>query len=150
MRRKNFMVIVLTSVAALLLYYMGCSPVQEQASGPAALRGQVSSQEEGQMEGVLVGAKREGSTITVTVVSDDRGRYSFPRDRLQAGRYSLRIRAVGYDLENPGPLEVTAERTTELDLKLRKTRDLAAQLSNAEWLLSMPGTREQKVELYEC
>ncbi|HYT47759.1 MAG TPA: hypothetical protein VEL04_05025, partial [Burkholderiales bacterium] len=42
-----------------------------------ALTGLVSSAEEGAMEGVLVGAKKAGSTITVTVVSDAQGRYSF-------------------------------------------------------------------------
>ena len=43
-----------------------------------ALTGQVTSAEEGPMEGVLVSAKRAGSTITITVVSDEQGRYSSP------------------------------------------------------------------------
>ena len=37
------------------------------AQSGAALTGVVSSQEEGNMEGVLVNAKKEGSTITITV-----------------------------------------------------------------------------------
>jgi streptogramin lyase len=102
------------------------------------------------MEGVLVGAKRDGSTMTVFVVSDSKGRYGFPQDRLEPGRYSLRVRAAGYDLESPGPAEIAAGKTTPLDLKLGTTKDLAAQLSNAEWLMSMPGTKEQKVALYGC
>ena len=48
------------------------------------------------MEGVLVSAKRAGSKITLTVVSDEHGQYSFPRNRLDPGQYSVRIRAVGY------------------------------------------------------
>src|SRR3978361_510987 len=56
------------------------SPLQAQTA--AALSGQVSSAEEGAMEGVLVSAKRDGSTITTTVVSNDKGQYSFPADRL--------------------------------------------------------------------
>jgi hypothetical protein len=40
------------------------------AQTPPALAGAVSSAEEGMMEGVLVSARRVGSTITVTVVSD--------------------------------------------------------------------------------
>ncbi|HYY61854.1 MAG TPA: carboxypeptidase-like regulatory domain-containing protein, partial [Burkholderiales bacterium] len=63
----------------------------------AQLSGRVTSAEEGAMEGVLVSAKREGSTITVTVVSDAQGRYSFPEKRLAPGRYALRVRAVGYE-----------------------------------------------------
>ncbi len=68
----------------------------------AALTGLVSSTEEGPMEGVMVSAKKNGGTITITVASDQNGRYSFPRNRLEAGQYSLRIRAVGYELDDPG------------------------------------------------
>jgi virginiamycin B lyase len=52
-----------------------------EARAQAALTGLVSSGEEGAMEGVLVSAKREGSTITTTVVTDAQGRYSFPAAR---------------------------------------------------------------------
>ena len=50
-----------------------------------ALSGQVSSQEEGAMEGVLVSAQQSGSPITVTVVTDQSGSYRFPAARLAPG-----------------------------------------------------------------
>jgi streptogramin lyase len=134
-------------VQAAILFSSGLG--RAQTSQSAALAGRVSSQEEGSMEGVLVSARRDGSTFTVTVASDRQGRYSFSRNRLELGRYTLRIRAVGYDLGDPGSVEVTAQKTTSLDLKLRKTQDLAAQLSNAEWLMSVPGTDQQK-QLLQC
>jgi streptogramin lyase len=102
------------------------------------------------MEGVLVSARKAGSTITVTVVSDARGTYSFPAARLEPGRYSLRIRAVGYDLERPATVDVAAGASATYDLKLRKTEDLAAQLSNGEWLTSFPGTDQQKNAMLGC
>jgi len=102
------------------------------------------------MEGVLVSAKRDGSTITVTVVSDTQGRYNFPRNRLEPGPYSVRIRAVGYELERPGTIAVTPQETAHLDLRLRTTQDLAYQLSSGEWLMSMSGTDEQKHALLNC
>ncbi len=49
-------------------------------SAHAALTGKVTSQAEGAMEGVIVGAKKEGSTMTTWVVSDAQGQYSFPRE----------------------------------------------------------------------
>jgi virginiamycin B lyase len=117
---------------------------------PAALSGKVTSAEEGAMEGVLVSAKKAGSTITTTVVTDNQGVYRFPRGRLDAGQYSIRIRAAGYDLEGRVTTEVVAQKTTERDLKLRKAQDLAAQLTNGEWIASMTGTEQQKRTLLGC
>ena len=102
------------------------------------------------MEGVLVSAKKAGSTITVTVVSDKDGRYSFPASKLEPGQYALRIRAIGYDLDNHKSIEVAAQKTTTADLKLRKTEDLAAQMSNAEWINSIPGNDPRKGVFLNC
>jgi streptogramin lyase len=74
----------------------------------------------------------------------------FPAAKLGAGRYKLRIRAVGYELEGPDAIEVPDSRPTSLDLVLRPTNDFAAQLTSTEWLISMPGTAEQKRPLIEC
>jgi virginiamycin B lyase len=115
-----------------------------------ALTGRVSSAAEGPMEGVLVSAKRDGSTITVTVVSDAQGRYRFPASALAPGSYGLKIRAVGYDLAGPGVATVAAQQTHTTDLRLVRTKNLAAQLSDAEWLLSMPGSYDQKRDLNDC
>src|SRR5687768_2484749 len=76
----------------------GPAPILAQAPA-AALTGQVTSSEEGPMEGVLVSARQSGSTLTTTVVSDTQGRYRFPASRLGPGRYALSIRAIGYDLD---------------------------------------------------
>ena len=123
---------------------------QDQASSEAALSGQVSSQEEGAMEGVVVSAKRMDSTMTISVVSNAKGHYSFPPNRLQAGWYTVRIRAAGYQMDDPGLVEVTTGQSAQLDLHLHPAEDLAAQLSNGEWLASMPGTNEMKNHLSHC
>ena len=114
--------------------------LRAETSSSVALTGQVTSAEEGPMEGVIVSAKKAGSTITVSVVSDEQGRYRFPAAKLEPGAYSLRIRAVGYDLDGPREIEIAKGTATTADLKLTKARDLAAQLSNSEWLASFPGT----------
>ena len=74
---------------------------RQQPSLAQTLTGTVSSAAEGAMEGVLVSAQKAGSPITVTVVSDALGRFRFPDGRLSPGHYTLRIRAVGYDLAGP-------------------------------------------------
>ncbi len=101
------------------------------------------------MEGVLVSAQKAGSPITVTVVSDAQGRFRFPGDRLSPGDYTLRIRATGYDLAGPKTVAL-GDKPADVAIKLTKTADLAAQLTNTEWLMSMPGTAEQKQPLMEC
>jgi streptogramin lyase len=136
--------------AGLALALLPVALLAAQAQTPAALTGQVTSSEEGAMEGVLVSAKKDGSTITVTVVSDAQGIYSFPAGKLEPGQYSVRIRAIGYDLDRPAAVAVPAQQPAKLDLKLRKTEDLAAQMSNGEWLASFPGTDQQKNAMLGC
>jgi virginiamycin B lyase len=121
-----------------------------EARAQAALTGIVSSNEEGAMEGVLVSAKREGSTITTTVVTDTQGRYSFPAARVQPGKYTISIRAVGYKLDSAKTVDVPAGGTGAADLKLGKVKTLVPQLSNGEWLLSLPGPDKQKAFLTMC
>lgn len=142
----------LTPIAffAIVLVRSAASSLVAQAQSAAALTGQVTSSEEGPMEGVLVSARKAGSTLTITVVSDRQGRYRFPQTRLEPGQYGVRIRANGYDLESPGTASLVAQKTTTADLKLRKTRDLASQLTDAEWLASFPGSDEQKASVRGC
>jgi virginiamycin B lyase len=121
-----------------------------ESKGAVALNGQVTSAEEGAMEGVLVSVKKAGSTITTTVFTDEKGRYQFPLSRLEPGHYTISIRATGYDLEGANSVDLPANDPVTLDLKLRKTADLAAQLTNAEWLVSFPGTAEQKASIQNC
>ena len=117
---------------------------------PAALAGQVSSDAEGPMEGVVVMARKNGSIVSVSVTSDARGHYAFPENRLEPGEYKLSIRAVGYEIGAPATAEIVAEKTATADIKLKKTRNLASQLTNAEWMMSIPGTEEQKAMLLDC
>ena len=149
MLTKKFLLTVTASLAVVLF------PVGQHASPPdtktaAALTGQVTSAEEGPMEGVLVSAKKDGATIRITVVSDRQCHYSFPAAKLEPGHYALAIRAAGYDLDGPASADVVGGKAATADLKLRKAKNLSAQLSNAEWLASVPGTEQEKRSLLEC
>src|SRR6266849_6156192 len=96
--------------------------LSSRAQAQTALTGLVSSSEEGAMEGVLVSAKKEGSTITTTVVTNEQGRYSFPAARMEPGQYTITIRAIGYRLEGPKAVDVPAGSTGTADLKLGKVK----------------------------
>jgi len=118
------------------------------ASAAFGLTGIVSSDAEGPMGGVLVSAKRMPGTMTVTVVSDSQGRYTFPPGRLAVGDYQLAIRAIGYDAVDAVITAVVGKGEKEADIKLNKTRDLASQMSDVEWLMSVPGADERKQYLF--
>src|ERR1019366_1984275 len=118
---KLFLTIALGS---LVVGAMSRAPqdLRAQSSDQAALSGVVSSQQEGHMEGVVVSARRDGANFTVSVVSDARGKYSFPRTHMEPGKYALTIRAVGYDLIGPGSVQIAAGKTASADLKLEKAK----------------------------
>ena len=158
---RKFLLVLTVASGVALFTRPGLAQTASRASSPAALTGQVTSSEEGPMEGVLVTAKKTNSTMAITVVSDAQGRYRFPATKLDPGHYAISIRAVGYDLQGPastsaGPtasplgVDISGTQPTTADLKLRKTANLSLQLTNAEWIESVPGTTEQKSSLRNC
>ena len=129
-----------TTAVALVLAGIGMA-----AAADSGLTGQVSSVEEGAMEGVLVSAQMDGSTIRTTVVTDAQGRYAFPAGRLAPGTYKISIRAVGYDLDGSATAAVAPDKAASADLKLKKTANLAAQLTNSDWMASLPDAPQRRV-----
>src|SRR5260370_32553367 len=97
--RKHHLFLLAFAAATIAPFF--ASSLKAGADPPAriALAGQGTSAEDGRLEGVLVSARQEGSTVTITVVSDEQGRYSFPSTKIGPGRYAIKIRAVGYELD---------------------------------------------------
>lgn len=143
---KTLLMGATASVAVLIFAYSAPASAQTKS----AISGSVSAAGEGAMEGVLVSAKQDGSNKTVTVVTDSKGHYSFPAARLAPGHYKITTRAVGYDLDGAPAADIAAGKSASADLKLKKTRNLALQMSNAEWLISMPGDDKMKSNLNGC
>jgi streptogramin lyase len=145
-------VVVLLGVTALRV---SMEAQQPPVAAAGALAGTVRSAKEGPMEGVLVSAKRSGSTITTTVVTNAQGAYSFPRARLEPGQYNVSIRAVGYVLDAPSSkaqIAVPAGNAAQLNLNLRESNplELALQLTDPEWFSSFPLSDQAKFELRDC
>ena len=135
------------ALAALAIVAAGAGALDLQpgrSGDPAdALSGTVASAGV-PMEGVVVTVRQSGSTIATSVVSDAQGRYRFPRGRLAVGDYAVSIKAAGFDLDNAAPISIAASQSRIADLRLVKTKDMAAQLSNTEWYMSWPGRDEDK------
>ena len=139
---RSKLVLSLTASAAVMLFHPLTQPVWAQDQ--AALTGTVKSDVEGSMEGVVVTAKKASSIVQVSVTTDAQGLYTFPENRLDPGEYTISIRAVGYDIDSSAKAIVESEKTTTTDIKLKKTKNLASQLTNAEWMMSIPGTEEKR------
>jgi virginiamycin B lyase len=140
----------ISAVLAVGLVQAGFEAPAVRAQSAAILTGRVSSAEEGPMEGVVVSARKDGATITVSVVTNTEGKYTFPAGRLEAGRYQLSIRAGGYELESPKAVDLSAAQPATSEIKLRATSNIVSQLSDGEWLANMPGTDSQKRILLGC
>jgi streptogramin lyase len=143
MAMKTFLLLASVGLAGSLLSSAA------QAQSGVALTGKVASAQEPAMEGVLVSAKRDDANITISVVTDAQGAFSFPAEKLAPGHYTLSIRAVGFRLDGPKAVDVAANGTI-VDLTLSKTNALANQLSNGEWLNSLPGDDSTKAALTNC
>ena len=142
-KKELCLLIVALIFASVLVTYSKSQPL-------AALTGVVTSDAEGHMEGVLVTARPEGGNITVTVITDNQGHYVFPPTKLQPGKYTLAIRAVGYELPGQAVAQVESNKMSRSDIKVAKTKDLASQLTGAEWMISIPGNEKQKRALFHC
>ena len=103
------------------------------------------------LEGVMVQLISKKSNIRTTVYSGGDGAYEFPK--LDAGDYTLRIarpleffpfvrEAVAID-GSPTLDDIVLTRVVNTEL-LPPVRDIAAQMSGAEWLASLSGTAEEK------
>src|SRR5437870_2882544 len=148
MRKKIFLALAISAAAVSLFFPAN---FRRAASSPGmALTGQLSSEEEAAMEGVQISARKAGSTVTITAVSDEKGGYNFLSKKLEPGQYAIVVRAVGYEVDGAVAATITPGKIATVDLKLRKAQDLAAQLTNAEWLASVPGTPQQKNTLLSC
>jgi streptogramin lyase len=146
--------LLVTVMVFALAAFRGSAAAPQSTAVGAALTGTVRSTEEGLMEGVLVSAKRDGSTITTTVVTNASGVYTFPRERMQPGAYHVSIRAVGYVMQGPAKMSVslTASSAAQLNLNLRPSNvlELALQLTDPEWFNSFPLSDQAKFELRDC
>ena len=138
------------TVGFAVVLFSQSSQIIAQGETPAALTGKMISDAEGAMEGVVVSAKKAGSDRHRQRHQRRKRELSLPRQPAGRGKIFVKIRAIGYDLTAPASADVADEQTTTVDLKLRKTKNLVSQMSNAEWMMSLPGTEADKAFLLNC
>ena len=135
MQLKSAGIVAGVAVLGALFY---AAPARLGAQGGVALSGVVSSDKEGKMEGVVVSARREGANFTISVISGGGGKYSFPSSHVGPGKYTVTMRATGYDLPAPATADVGMGKAAKLDIKVVETPDISKHLTSREWALSLP------------
>jgi virginiamycin B lyase len=135
------------AIGILCAILAGLSNSLSATIAPRALVGLATSAANGPLEGISVIAQAAGSNVLTAVMTAADGRYYFPRRRLVPGRYTITIRAAGYELPETKTIIISTNDTIVFNLKLVPVTDrskLASQLTDQDWLNSFPGTQEQK------
>jgi hypothetical protein len=105
MRRRNM--VAALAVGAAFAFQLGLWVSATNAQSAVALTGKVSSGAEPAMEGVVVSAKRDGLTITVSVVTDETGPEPQSEGRKRLGNGRVDGKAVTRPQRNRSGLQET-------------------------------------------
>lgn len=102
--------------------------------------GTVRSAEGKGLGGASVSARANGSTITVSVYTDEHGEFYFPR--LDPGGYSVWTQGVGFETAR---VQITIDRATRQLFRLNRLLDYSQQLRGSDWFAILPErTLEQR------
>ena len=120
----------LLAALALLALVGGWAPA---VASDGLLAGKVTSPDGAPMAGVVVSARGDGRTITISVFTDAAGKYYFPS--MPAGHYAIWAQAIGYEPARRA-LELGVTRREDFALSARK--DFERELSGADFLAALP------------
>src|SRR5207237_5367034 len=112
-----------------ILLTTGAAFVPAQAAD-VVLSGTIASASGQKLEGVTVSAKREGTTITTSVYTDESGNYYFPP--LESGKYNIWAQALGFETTK-STADLAATKKTDMTLQAmtdpeRRIRQLPAAM----------------------
>ena len=93
------------------------------ASADQLLSGSVASAAGQKLDGVQISAKKDGSTITTSVYTDQNGDYFFPA--LPDGKYNVWAQALGYETSK-GQVDLAGKK--QQDFKLAEITDPAQKI----------------------
>jgi len=109
---------LLASVAGLALGFAATA-----ASADSILTGSITSATGAKLDGVIVSAKKDGSTITTSVYTDQNGEYVFPP--LADGKYDVWAQALSFETAKR---DVNLAATAHQDFKLAAMTDLEERI----------------------
>ncbi len=135
---RNLKTGLLICVAALL-------SVAEACAADVMLSGVITARNGQKLEGVTVSAKREGSTITTSVYSDNGGSYVFPP--LAAGKYRVWAQALGFEASK-GAVDLAAAQRRNFTLdEIKDAERRYRQLPGEMMVAALPDTTPEDAHM---
>lgn len=135
---RNLRSILLIGVASLVV-------VTGTQAADQVLTGVISSASGQKLEGVTVSAKMEGSTITTSIYTDEKGTYYFPP--LAAGKYKVWAQALGFETAKSS-VDLAAGRHKDLVLQpITDPERQFQQLPSELVLAALPEATEQDAHM---
>ena len=103
--------------------------------GGAILTGAIRASTGQPMEGVTVSVRAEGTSYTTSVFTDEEGVYVFPP--LSNGNYRAWAQAVGFATSR-AQAALAGPAVSRQDFTLGPAKDIARQMTGADWFASLP------------
>jgi streptogramin lyase len=148
MRRQRTVACVAIGLGVALLGLVAVAAEQApsgqagERAGGIVLSGSTRGAAGQALEGVTVSARAAGSTITTTVISNERGEFVFPP--LPGGAYQVWAQAVGFGTARAAVTLEGARPATQA-FTLQTIDDFTPQLTSSEWMAALPAaTREDR------
>jgi virginiamycin B lyase len=138
----------LTTVGVVSLFALAASWAGASWTQAATITGTVTGPDGAPLRGAFVQARHAGLKMTVSVLSDNQGRYVV--ENLPAGDYRLQIRATGYKVDPRSGIKLAADQNLSQDFKLASTPVRWGDISIAQGLVLLPDDRGKKTLFDNC
>jgi virginiamycin B lyase len=138
------------AVVAMAAYAFMSPGATLAADAASLLAGKVVSSTGEALAGIPIKARRDNSTITVSVYTDAKGEYSFPTwSDLAPGSYSVGIELPDFE-HAAQPVAVAAGKEAKIDFTLKSKPLAYADATASEIIAGLPGTDQQKTLFAQC
>jgi streptogramin lyase len=135
----------MTNMRSILLASAALMITSFTAQADQLLAGAITSASGQKLEGVTVSARRDGTTITTSVYTDQDGYYYFPA--LPDGKYQVWAQALGFETAK-GAVDLTATRKHNIALKPMTDREaMIRQLPGELMVAALPEETEDDARI---
>src|SRR3954469_14612873 len=114
----------------------------------ATITGTITGPDGAPFRAAFVQARHQGQKMTVSVLTDNQGRYVV--ENLPAGDYTLGIRAIGYDADSKADVKLTAEQNLAQNFALKTGTVKWTDISIYQGLQLLPDARGKTTLAQNC